>query len=149
MKIIIISITTLFLYACSNAPFKVSGRIVADKNINLNILGHAAPIQLRIYQLRNKKKFLESTYSDLTSQAHQSLKNDLIAVEKIIVRPGQTINYAKQMDKDVRFIGVVAGYRNFKYREWKSVFTVSIFKNDNLVIKITKKSMFTKRSIPK
>lgn len=141
--------TTLLLYACSNAPIKVSGRIVVDKNINLNILGNAAPIQLRIYQLRSKKLFLKENYTNLTTHASKTLKNDLIAVEKIIVRPGQTIKYAKQMHKDIRFIGVVAGYRNFKYREWKSVFTVSIFTNDNLVIKITKKAVFTKRSTPK
>jgi type VI secretion system protein VasD len=102
----------------------VNMQINAAQYLNPNTQGIAEPLILTIYQLKTPMKFKQASYSDLLMNASQKLGDDLIDKESVEVKPSEKSTHAIQIDTDVKYIGIVASYRDINTAIWRTVVVV-------------------------
>ena len=147
MKIKIIIFSALFLTGCINAPIKIKGDIQATIDINPNYKGQAAPLQLKIYYLKNSKRFMSASYRQLVNRPYRTLGKDLTGSRTIIVRPGQRIPFSASINKNTRYLGFIANYRKLRHKKWRWLFTISIFRNETMTVRVMRQGIRVSRPI--
>lgn len=70
------------------------------------------PVMVRIYQLRDNKTFNKSVYEQLVNDGEDTLKDDLLASRSVVVKPGLSASLDAPMDKEAKFVAVVALFRH-------------------------------------
>lgn len=96
-------------------------RIHAAINTNPNDSGRPSPLVLRIYELSARNAFESSDFFNLYDSPEQTLGNDLVSVEDLVVRPGENYTHPMSLNRKTRFIGVVAAFRDIQDAQWALV----------------------------
>jgi type VI secretion system protein VasD len=112
------------LGACASGPpedIVLKGTMEAVTQVNPDGQGRPSPLVIKIYQLKAGDKFELADFFALFDQPEAALGADLLAVEDVMMRPGEIKPYEGEFDPDTRFIGVVAAYRDINQAEWKSI----------------------------
>ncbi|WP_077038042.1 type VI secretion system lipoprotein TssJ [Pelomonas sp. KK5] len=95
--------------------------ILASDGVNPDDAGRAAPIRLRIYELRDVQAFQEADYFSLDEKDRTLLGADLLARDEFILRPGESRRIERSSHPQTRAIGVLAGYRSLAQSTWRVV----------------------------
>ena len=112
------------LGACASGPpedIVLKGSMEAVEQVNPDGQGRPSPLVIKIYQLKAGDKFELADFFALFDQPEAALGADLLAVEDVMMTPGEIKPYEGDFDPDTRFIGVVAAYRDINQAEWKSM----------------------------
>ena len=70
------------------------------------------PVLVRIYQLRDDKNFQKTVYQQLAVDGDDALKDELLASRNVVVKPGTAASLDMPMEKDAKFVAVVALFRH-------------------------------------
>jgi type VI secretion system protein VasD len=70
------------------------------------------PVLVRVYQLRDDKNFQKTVYQQLAEDGDDVLKDDLLASQNVVVKPGKAASLDMPMEKDAKFVAVVGLFRN-------------------------------------
>jgi len=103
----------LSLTGCGG-PSLLNVRAVAP--VNLNEQGESLPVRLRIYELKDRSKFLAASFNDLWLDDRKALGADRLADPRyLVVQPGKPDGNPLRYDlievaAGTRFIGVMALY---------------------------------------
>ena len=127
--------------SCQNEPIKVRGQILAAADINPNVRNKASPVEIRIYWLSDNKKFEAANYLTLIQSDTQVLGKDMLHKEVMIVRPGQTLPYRVDINKDTVYLAAIAAFRDTRTAQWKAVHRISVFRHENVRIKLEQNSV--------
>ena len=122
-NVVLLALTAL-LGACASGPPEdvvLRGSVEAVDTVNPDGQGRASPLVIKIYQLKANDKFELADFFALFDQAEAALGADLLAVEDVMLTPGEIKPYEGEFDPETRFIGVVAAYRDINQAEWKSI----------------------------
>ncbi|MCW8278241.1 type VI secretion system lipoprotein TssJ [Pseudomonas sp. PCH199] len=84
---------------------------VAMNNDESNMNGLSVPTLVRVYQLRNDNALEKASYEGLVSDDDNLLRSDLLDRRAVVVKPGEGAQLSVPMDKDARFVTVVALFR--------------------------------------
>ena len=76
---------------------------------------------IKIFQLKSGSKFEQAEYFELFDDAEAILGGDLLAVEQLMLTPGEYRPYEGEFDPDTRFVGIIAGYRDINQADWRSL----------------------------
>ncbi|RAI65523.1 type VI secretion system lipoprotein TssJ [Pseudomonas fluorescens] len=88
----------------------LSARAAANTDgADMNAL--SVPTLVRVYQLRDDKKVQKAAYDSLLGDDDSVLASDLLDMRAVVVKPGEGMQLNVPMDKDARFISVVALFR--------------------------------------
>lgn len=112
------------LVACASKPPEdvvLKGTVQAVEAVNPDGQGRPSPLVIKIYQLKADDKFELADFFALFDNAEATLGADLLAVEDIMMSPGDLKPYEGAFDPQTRFIGVVAAYRDINQAQWKSI----------------------------
>lgn len=101
---------------------KLALKIVADANVNPDSAQHAAPIKVRIYELKDSTTFLGTDYFTLDTNEKISLASDLLAKDEYILRPTETQKIERNSNPQTTAIGILAGYRDLTNSIWRVVY---------------------------
>lgn len=71
-------------------------RIEAAENVNPDEKGRAAPIQVRIYELKNDNAFTSADFYSLQDNDKSILGGDLLVSDEFILRPGKLKPFAAE-----------------------------------------------------
>jgi type VI secretion system protein VasD len=71
----------------------------------------SVPTLVRVYQLRDGKTVEKATYDALVSDDDNLLRSDLLDTRAVVVKPGEGTQLSVPMDKDARFVSVIALFR--------------------------------------
>jgi type VI secretion system protein VasD len=71
----------------------------------------SVPTLVRIYQLRDDKLLRKATYDQILSDSDNVLGADLLAEHPQVVKPGEGVQLDVPLNKDARFVAVVALFR--------------------------------------
>jgi len=96
--------------------------VTASAGVNPDDAGRAAPIRVRIYELREAQTFLDADYFSLDEKDRILLAADLLARDEFILRPGESRKIERKSQAETKAIGVLAGYRNLAQSNWRSVY---------------------------
>ena len=84
---------------------------VAMNTDGADMNGLSVPTLVRVYQLRDDKKVQKAAYDSLLGNDDSVLASDLLDTRAVVVKPGEGMQLNVPMDKDARFISVVALFR--------------------------------------
>lgn len=116
----------LGLVACSSGPkaARLSGSIVAAPDLNPSVSDRPSPLVLRIFELRAATAFNQADFLALYQADQATLGTELLARDELVLQPGETRPYQRQLNADTRFIGVLGAYRNLERAVWRAAAAV-------------------------
>jgi type VI secretion system protein VasD len=105
-------------------PKIVNLTVKAAANINPNGAGLPSPVVVRIYQLTGVTGFAETDFFELQDDAAGALGDELVGSELFVLAPGGVEVYARELGEDVRFVGIIAAFRDLSAGKWRSFHAV-------------------------
>lgn len=98
-------------------PYEV--KLIAADDVNPDARQRPSPVQITVYTLASTRGFEESDFFGLQGDPRQALGEELIRVEQVILRPGQTHVLRGEGDPKAQALGVVAAYRDLEHSDWR------------------------------
>jgi type VI secretion system protein VasD len=92
--------------------------IVGGPGMNPNAQGRASPVVVRIFDLKAVRAFEAADYPALFERPGEALKDDLVAQEEFVLRPGQIQHRDRILGPQVRALGVAAAFREIDGATW-------------------------------
>jgi len=93
----------------------------ASADVNPDGSGSAAPVVVRVLRLRGDAAFLGGEYFALYDHEAMTLAADLAGRDEFQLAPGETRKFAFTPGPDVRFIGIVVGYGDYRHSQWRAL----------------------------
>lgn len=106
----------------NSAAVELHFHAIAGLNPGAN--GQAAPVRVRIFELKNTATFGRSDYFALADRAQSTLGLDLLDQDEVMVQPGQQLSIQRDLDPSTRQIGLLVGYRELDRAQWRTVLNV-------------------------
>jgi len=104
----------------------LDGQAAATAQVNRGPQGQPASVKVRVFQLRDLKRFSAADYFSLKgedSQLATALGNDLISYEEMVLAPCETKAFhgsGGRIDPSARYLGVMAAFRTIDAGEWRN-----------------------------
>ena len=93
-------------------------KVAADANPDG--AGVASPVAVRVYQLTGVTGFAAADFFSLQQDEAGVLGDELVGSEAFVLAPGAIEVYARELDENVRFLGVTAAFRDLSAGKWRS-----------------------------
>ncbi|MEO1192087.1 MAG: type VI secretion system lipoprotein TssJ [Pseudomonadota bacterium] len=120
---VLAALLVLALAACSSddvpPPTGLKLSLVASDEINPQGDGSAAPLVVRLYQLADSGAFMEKTFFEIYDDPVAALGADLLARREYVVTPGSRSDDTVTGPPEVRFIGIIAAFRDIDRAQWR------------------------------
>lgn len=84
--------------------------VKASDKVNPDNQKKAAPIEIRVYELKNDAAFTTADYWSLHDNDKSVLTDDLVRRDSFILRPGEEKKLRRPLNAQTTAIGVLAGY---------------------------------------
>jgi len=121
----------VWLAACSSttpAPKEEAAElqvlIVVSRSVNPDDSGRAAPIMVRLYELKSATAFQSADFFTLHDDDRKAAGADVLAVDEFILRPGGTETIRRKANPSTKAIGVLAAYRDLGKSVWRDVYVL-------------------------
>jgi type VI secretion system protein VasD len=118
--------------------------LAVASNVNPDSRGRASPIVARLFELKSLAAFQSADFLAIFDRDKESLGNELVAKEELILQPGENRKFTRELHSDTRFVAVVAGYRDLERSRWRAsvpvllhditAVTISVQENDISII---------------
>ncbi len=135
----------LLLSACgkpkSPPPTIVKLTAIASVDTNPDGNDRASPVAVRIYSLRSLAAFESADFYSLFEQDTATLGMDLAGKEEFILSPGQSSPLEKTLGDDVRYIGVIAAFRDIERASWRASVPVPAAQTTQVTVSIGARSV--------
>jgi type VI secretion system protein VasD len=105
-------------------PVKLELSIEAAGDVNLDSQKRAAPIVVRIYELKSDENFNAADFFSLQEKDKTVLADDLLARDQFQLRPGESKAIKRKADPATVTIGVLAAYRDLPNAVWRKTFSM-------------------------
>lgn len=120
----------VLLSACASGepkpkePVRLELAVKAASDVNPDERGRAAPIVIRIYELKNDNAFAAADFFTLENQEKTVLADDVVKRDEFQLRPGEHRKVVRRPAPETTAIGVIAAYRDLPNAVWRSVYTM-------------------------
>jgi type VI secretion system protein VasD len=106
-------------------PAVLHAAIAAAPDLNPDLKGRASPVVLRIFELKTPASFQGADFFSLFGRAADPLGDDLVATQELTLAPNEQRQLERQLNPDTRYIGLVAGYREYEISTWRMLVPVA------------------------
>jgi len=106
--------------------------IKVDDGVNPDGRGQAAPILVKVFELKSSCNFETADYFALQDRDRETLAAELVNADQAILRSGEERVFKREAGLDSRAIGVIAGYRKLENARWRLVLPLKEPKQTNL-----------------
>jgi type VI secretion system protein VasD len=131
ISVLVTLVCTLWLAACASSdpnpphePVKMTLTLKAASDVNPDDHKHAAPIIVRVYELKDANAFNEADFFSLQDKDKTVLADDLVTRDQFQMRPGDTASVKRDSKQETRALGVIAAYRDLPNSIWRAVWPV-------------------------
>lgn len=110
------------------APFEattVALHFTAGAGLNPGVSGLAAPVRVRIFELKNTANFARADYFALVERTQSTLGADLLDQDELLLQPGEQLTVDRGPHSAARHIGLAVGFREIDQAQWRAVLTVA------------------------
>jgi type VI secretion system protein VasD len=102
-------------------PTVVKAMIRTSATVNPDAQQRASPLVIRLYELRSAAAFESADFISLFERDQATLGADLVGREEFSLQPGSVRPWEKAVGADVRFVGVLAAFRDVERGRWKQL----------------------------
>lgn len=96
--------------------------LTAGENLNQDDAGRSTAVAVRVYQLKERKRFDAASFGELANQDTTVLGPDLLASTAAVVNPGGSASLSQPMIKGTEYVATAVFYQNVdKAGTWKQV----------------------------
>jgi type VI secretion system protein VasD len=106
----------------------------ADQNPNPE--GHPVPVAVRLFELGATAKFERADVFALTEREQQTLGQDSLGSEELLLSPGETRTVTRELKKGTQFIGVAVLFRDIDHSRWRAVAPVAASGPSRLTLRV-------------
>jgi type VI secretion system protein VasD len=128
----------LALAGCAAGPPKptsVKVTLQASPTMNPDARKRASPLVVRVYELKSTAAFDAADFLSLYERDQATLAAEMAGREEFTLRPGESRPWEKIVGPEVRFIGVMAAYRDIERARWKTVIPIKTSAKNVITIK--------------
>ena len=122
--LLVFFVAVLCLVSCAVPAAKkprITLTLIATTDLNPDINGRPSPLAVTVYQLANISSFKKSDFMSLAENGKAILGMDLVAVNNLTIRPGQTLKLDCAVGDDEKAFAIVAGYRVIDDSGWQLI----------------------------
>ncbi len=105
-------------------PVAVTVEVRATTSVNPDAAGRASPVALRVYPLKEDGAFLRGEFFAIWEQEAATLAAASVGRHDLALAPGGRGEVQFMLEPGVRFIGVVAAFRDFRSARWRATVAV-------------------------
>lgn len=120
------AITILFLAGCASTPkpaiVKIS--LQAQPTVNPDSRGRPSPVVVKFYALKSGATFESADFFSIFDNEQKTLGADLLDSEVFQLRPGEKLEIDKPLQPNVRYLAVVAAFRDLEHSQWRATLTI-------------------------
>lgn len=98
---------------------KLDISLVAQEVLNKNEQGRAAPLLIKVYELKSEVAFEAADFFDLQKNDKNVLQQDLLAKDEFILRPGDAQRIYRTTLPETRALGFIAEFRDLPRSVWR------------------------------
>lgn len=95
--------------------------IDAASDVNVDEFERAAPIRVRLYELRLATSFEAADFLSLQTSDRNILSTDMLVRDEFILRPGEKRYIRRKSHPDLGAIAVMAEFKDIAHSEWRAV----------------------------
>jgi type VI secretion system protein VasD len=113
----------LALAACatsrSSDPPRVRVQLTAAPDVNPDGSSRPSPVVVKVFGLRTDTEFTAAEFFPLYEHAKETLSSSIIVEQEYVLQPGEKREQLVLFPSDVRYIGVIAAYRDIRSARWR------------------------------
>ncbi len=98
---------------------KLDISLVTQAMLNKNEQGRAAPLLVKVYELKSEAAFEAADFFDLQKNDKNVLQQDLLAKDEFILRPGDTQRIYRNTLPETTVLGFIAEFRDLPRSVWR------------------------------
>ena len=99
---------------------RVKAAVSAVELLNPDYQGRPSPVNIIVFQLTSADAFVNSDFFSLFDPDAAVLGGDLLGRTQILLQPGEVREWTAQFDRETRFVGVIAAYRDIENAQWRA-----------------------------
>lgn len=114
-----------------NRGRSLSVDLTAVAALNQDNAGHPRSVAVRVYQLKDRKRFDGASYDELLGNDRTLLREDLLSNVASVVNPGASSSLSQPMQRETKFVAIAAFYRDAATDgSWKRVIPANKLSDD-------------------
>jgi type VI secretion system protein VasD len=106
-------------YAAKTVKVKVA--LTAAEDLNPDYQGRPSPVNLIVFQLKSADAFTTLDFFSLFDPEAAALGGDMLSRTQMLLQPGEVREWEADFEKETRYVGVIAAYRDIENAQWRSV----------------------------
>ena len=99
---------------------KVKAEVSAVEQLNPDYQGRPSPVNIIVFQLASADAFTNADFFSLFDPEAAVLGGDLLGRTQMLLQPGEVREWTAEFDKETRFVGVIAAYRDIENAQWRA-----------------------------
>ncbi|MDQ0509450.1 type VI secretion system lipoprotein TssJ [Ancylobacter amanitiformis] len=115
--------------------------IRADANVNPNQDGTPSPIVIKLYDLRAQTNFMNASFFDLLDNDVTAIGPELLSKQEVEILPGTSKDVNHDITGEVKYLGVIAGFRDLNAAQWRASVAVVPGKTNYFLVTVTSLSV--------
>lgn len=100
-------------------PVAAHMTLAASADANPDPSGRPSPVVVRVYQLRGDAAFVGADFFGLFDDEQKVLGPELISRAEYVLTPSERRTVDVPLSGDVRFVGVIAAFRDIRNADWR------------------------------
>jgi type VI secretion system protein VasD len=122
----------LMLVACASGdpkprePLRLDLNVSAAATVNPDDQKRAAPIIVRVYELKTNGAFNAADFFTLQDKDKTVLADDLVKRDQFQLRPGEHMTITRTADPSTTTLGILAAYRDLPNSVWRAVYALPV-----------------------
>lgn len=100
---------------------KVKVALTAAEDLNPDFQGRPSPVNLIVFQLKSADAFNTLDFFSLFDPEAAALGGDMLSRTQMLLQPGEVREWEADFEKETRFVGVIAAFRDIENAQWRSV----------------------------
>ena len=101
-------------------PSQLDITVTATADSNADSQGRAAPVMVRVYELRTADAFEQADFFTLNDKDQSVLGEELVHRDEFVLQPGQSRQVARKASNETRAIGIMVAYRAIDSSTWRA-----------------------------
>jgi len=98
---------------------KLDIALVSQAMVNKDEQGRAAPLLIKVYELKSEAAFEAADFFDLQKNDKNVLQQDLLEKDEFVLRPGDSQRIYRNSFPDTKVLGFIAEFRDLPRSVWR------------------------------